>query len=73
MAHLLLPVAALFGLLLAGFVAVDLAQRSTGGTLNSVAVVVVSRAPAPPWGASLAVGRARGDVGAHRDAGRTGG
>jgi hypothetical protein len=45
-AHQLLPIAAIFGVCLAGFVAVDLLRRARHDDLNQVEVVVVRRLPA---------------------------
>jgi hypothetical protein len=45
LAHELLPLAALFGLALAGFVAIDLYHRSRMGDLNRVEVVLLGRLP----------------------------
>jgi hypothetical protein len=45
LAHQLLPVAAVFGLSLAGFVAVDVTRRARWGQLNQVEAAVLSRRP----------------------------
>ncbi len=45
-AHQLLPVAAVFGLSLAAFVAVDVARRARWGQLNQVETAVLARRPA---------------------------
>lgn len=46
LAHQLLPIAAIFGVVLAAFVLVDLVRRAEAGDLNQIEAVLVARAPA---------------------------